>query len=646
MTRIVKVTYSLAAAVAFLTFFNYLSSLQNEFVEWDDSRYVFENPHIRSFDLTFLKWAFFDFYAANWHPLTWISHSLDYALWGLNPLGHHLTNNILHSVNTLLVVVLVVRLVEASKPASWKADKLTSFHYSHFIAAGVTGLLFGIHPVHVESVAWVAERKDLLCALFYLLSVLAYLRYAAAILLQGAKDNVQRAERKEQGAVSSVRYAPGPMLCALCFFILALLSKPMAVSLPLVLLILDWYPLNRVDSLKTFRAAFIEKLPFIFLSVISSILTIMAQNAEKAMQMMEFVQLQTRAIVAARSLIAYLWKMAVPLDLIPYYPYPKDPSFFSFEYLSAVVLVAGVTAACIIAAKKQKLWLSVWGYFVITLLPVIGIVQVGGQSMADRYTYLPSIGPFLLIGFAAAWISTKWYEPKKRDKIVMLSSVAVALFVVVSMSFLTVSQIGIWKNSIALWSYVIERQDAGVSIAYNNRGKVFIDKGRLDEAIADFDKAIALDQFYYRAYYNRGFVFDKMGRLDEAIADFDKAIVLAPSFHEAYYNRGLTYNKTGLFDKAIESLSKSLEIDPDDVDALVSRGISYALIGRNDRAFEDFNKAILLNRTYVLAYLNRGKLLLNTSKRELAMLDFQEACGLGSQEGCDRLQVLQLSPMN
>jgi len=277
---------------------------------------------------------------------------------------------------------------------------------------------------------------------------------------------------------------------------------------------------------------------------------------------------------------------------------------------------------------------------------VIGIVQVGGQSMADRYTYLPSIGPFLLIGFAAAWISTKWYEPKKRDKIVMLSSVAVALFVVVSMSFLTVSQIGIWKNSIALWSYVIERQDAGVSIAYNNRGKVFIDKGRLDEAIADFDKAIALDQFYYRAYYNRGFVFDKMGRLDEAIADFDKAIVLAPSFHEAYYNRGLTYNKTGLFDKAIESLSKSLEIDPDDVDALVSRGISYALIGRNDRAFEDFNKAILLNRNYVLAYLNRGKLLLNTSKRELAMLDFQEACGLGSQEGCDRLQVLQLSPMN
>jgi len=626
--------YYLAASVALITFISYLSSLQNEFVEWDDGRYVFENPHIRSFDLSFLKWAFLDFYAANWHPLTWISHALDYAVWGLNPLGHHLTNNILHAVNTFLVVVLVVRLIEAVH------DSRLSSHDARFtlFAAAVTGLLFGLHPIHVESVAWVAERKDLLCGLFSLLSVMAYVKYASR--------TAHRAQSKEQRAVPPMRFAPGPLLSALCFFILALLSKPMAVSLPFVLLILDWYPLNRVDSLKTFRAAFIEKLPFIFLTAVSSMLTIMAQNAEEAMHMMEFVPLSTRAIVAAKSLIAYLWNMAFPLHLVPYYPYPNDVSFFSIRYLSAVVLVGGITAACVIAAKKQKLWLSVWGYYVITLIPVIGIVQVGGQAMADRYTYLPGLGPFLLIGLAAAWISTTWHTPNKRGKVLMLFFAAAVVLVFVSTSFLTVRQIGAWKNSIALWDYVIERQPLGVSIAYNNRGKVFIDMGRLDEAIADLNKAIALDPSYYRAYYNRGFVFDKMGRLDEAIADFDKAIVLAPSFHEAYYNRGLTYNKTGLFDKAIGSLSKSLEIDPDDVDALVSRGISYALIGQNDRAFEDFDKAIRFNQNHMLAYFNRGKLLLNTGNRALAKLDFLKACELGHKEGCNALQVLQLLPMD
>jgi tetratricopeptide (TPR) repeat protein len=308
--------------------------------------------------------------------------------------------------------------------------------------------------------------------------------------------------------------------------------------------------------------------------------------------------------------------------------------------------VAGVTAACIIAAKKQTLWLSVWGYYVITLLPVIGIIQVGGQSMADRYTYLPGIGPFLLIGLAAAWISIKWCAPNKRGTLLILFSAATAVLVFVSMSFLTVNQIGVWKNSLALWTYVVESHPAGVSIAYNNRGKVLLDMGRLIEASKDFDKAIALDPSHYRAYYNRGITFDKMGRPDEAIADFDMAIVLNPSFRDAYYNRGIMYNKAGLFDNAIASFDKSLEIDPNDVDAYVNRGISYALIGQKDSAYEDFNKAILLNQKYVLAYLNRGTLLLNAANRELAMLDFQKACELGNKEGCNALQVLQLSPMD
>ncbi len=309
-----------------MTFIVYLAALQNEFVEWDDSQYVFENLHIRSFDLDFFKWAFFDFYAANWHPLTWISHALDYAVWGLNPMGHHLTNNILHAVNTFLVVLLVVRLL-----TSRQAVKLTSSHMSSapadppeagnsrftihdsrfaLIAAGVTGLLFGLHPIHVESVAWVAERKDLLCALFYLLSIMAYVSY--------------------RSYTTNKSY-----ILSLFFFILALLSKPMAVSLPVVLLILDWYPFGRIQSLKTFRDSFVDKIPFIALSIVSSILTVLAQRAEGAVTAIEAIPLSTRMLVASKSLIAYLWKMLMPMHLIPYYPYPNDASLFSLEYLSA-----------------------------------------------------------------------------------------------------------------------------------------------------------------------------------------------------------------------------------------------------------------------------------------------------------------------
>ncbi len=364
-----NVKYALAGLISLTTFVVYLSSLQNAFVLWDDEYYVLENPHIRSFDLNFFKWAFFDFYAANWHPLTWISHALDYAVWGLDPMGHHLTNNILHAVNTFLVVLLVVRLL-----ASRQADKLTSspgtsvsaeppgadnsrftIHDSRFalIAAGVTGLLFGLHPIHVESVAWVAERKDLLCALFYLLCIMEYARYADSTTPPSPSYLFSPANPPECGKKKWQRR--WRYLSALSFFILALLSKPMAVTLPFVLLILDWYPLQRIISLRTFKTAFIEKLPFIALSISSSILTILAQKAGGTIATIEAIPLSTRMLVAAKSLVAYIWKMIVPVHLLPYYPYPKDAALFSVDYISAIALTVAISAVCIVMAKKQKL---------------------------------------------------------------------------------------------------------------------------------------------------------------------------------------------------------------------------------------------------------------------------------------------------
>jgi hypothetical protein len=267
MNRILKTKSFIACSVALVTFAVFLPSLRNEFVNYDDGNYVYENPFIRSLDMKLLKSAFTEFYASNWHPLTWLSHAFDYAMWGLNPLGHHLTNNILHALNTLIVVFLVIRLLEVYRLTM--ANKGLSQPFINDstlkITGAATGLLFGLHPLHVESVAWVSERKDLLCAFFFLLTIIAYIRYVMEI--------------KARASINSPsRFFNRNYLFAIGFFILSLMSKPMAVSLPFVLLILDWYPFRRIRSLKTFCTVSTEKLPFFALTLISSVLTILGKK--------------------------------------------------------------------------------------------------------------------------------------------------------------------------------------------------------------------------------------------------------------------------------------------------------------------------------------------------------------------------------
>ncbi len=330
------VKYYLALFVSLITFAIYLSALRNDFVNWDDDIYVYANYHIRSLNWKFIMWAFSSFHAGNWHPLTWISHALDYAVWGLNPMGHHLTNIILHAINTFIVVLLCIKLLEMWKER-WMPDEASTFLNERrtMIAAGVTGFLFGLHPLHVESVAWVSERKDLLCGLFFLLSIMAYASYRSYTTYK-------------------------TYIFSLFFFILALLSKPMAVSLPVVLLILDWYPFGRIRSLKSFSVACVEKLPFVVLSFISSILTIMAQRTEGAMEMTVVVPLWARMLVAANAFVTYLGKMVAPAGLSPYYPYPtqQEVTLLLPRYLIAVLGVVGITATLLVFANKRRLWLS------------------------------------------------------------------------------------------------------------------------------------------------------------------------------------------------------------------------------------------------------------------------------------------------
>ena len=665
-----NVKYSLAGFVAVITVAVYLASLQNGFIaEWDDGEYVLNNPYIRSIGLGFLRWAFFDFHASNWHPLTWISHAIDYAVWGANPLGHHLTSVILHAVNAFLVVVLIMRLQEAAT-ATTPSGQETSVLDEHgmLITAGVTGLLFGLHPVHVESVAWIAERKDLLCALFFLLSIAGYVKYVTVIGNEPIDQGVR------------TRFVKKEYLLSLGFFILALMSKPMAVSLPVVLMILDWYPFRRLRSVKTAWILLVEKLPFITFSLISSVLTVLAQRAGGAIIEIQALPLSSRLLVAAQSLLMYLWKMAVPRDLIPYYPYPKNISFASLEFLFAIALVIGITIFCIILAKRHRLGLAVWGYYVVTLLPVIGIVQVGSQSMADRYTYLPSLAPFLIIAVGTSWGYNKVTRLNWSRSVIMILFLSAGIVIFAGLSFLSIRQMPVWKSGLSVWSFVIEKEPEKVSIAYTNLGSAYQKMGQYGKAMENYDKAITLDPNDYLAYTNRGVIFDRLGQFDKALESYKKAVISNPGDYKAYFNRGLTYDKmgriadaieefqmatrltmpdpmvvawaynnlgilyakAGMYDRSIAAFNISISVEPNNPYTFNNRGFTYAYSGQYKRAIEDFSKAILLDKNYGNAYFHRGDAYLRAGNRELAISDFKQGCDLGDMEACDALQASQL----
>ncbi|MEJ2697075.1 MAG: tetratricopeptide repeat protein, partial [Candidatus Sulfobium sp.] len=446
---------------------------------------------------------------------------------------------------------------------------------------------------------------------FFLLSLLSYAKYAA-----------DSAEEKSQPAIPwmNKRY-----LLALIFFILALLSKPMAVTLPLVLLILDWFPYERIGFRKIPRAAVMEKVPFFILGIALSAVAVLAQASGGALVAFRSVPLQQRLAVGASSLVSYLREMVIPLNLSPFYPYPKDVPLFAFHYLWALLAVILITTACLLSYRRsgRRLWLAVWTFYVAMLLPVIGIVQVGEQSMADRYTYLPAIGPFLLAGLAAAWFSGKVFTAPGRNVKKALFA-AGALGMIAAMSYLTVRQTGVWKDSLTLWNYVIEKEP-GVSFAYNNRGLVYSDMGLFDKAGRDYDRSIALKPDFFRPYNNRGVIFIRRGLPDRAISDFDRSISLNPSFDEAYMNRGIAYDRRGLFGKSMEDFARALSLNPLSYETLINRGVACGARGLLDEALRDYGRAISINPYSDKAFNNRGVIYYKKGLYRNAVADYNRA---------------------
>jgi len=561
--------------IFFLTCLVYTPALRNDFV-WDDVQYVTENSMIRSLNTHSLYRMLTSFHASNWHPLTWLSLAIDYTLWDLNPLGYHLINIILHGVNTLLVFFLVIQLKLKTKqfngmPLPFKTPLLISA--PALIAPAVTALLFGLHPLHVESVAWVSERKDLLCALFVLLSILSYLSYTSSVV-----------ERHRLIWFNT----------CLLLFTLALMSKPMAVTLPIILLLLDIYPLKRlVQSPFKNSSVLLEKIPFFTLSIASSVITIMAQHTGGALRSLERFSTDARLFNALRTLVFYLKKMIVPVKLVPFYPFPMHIHWLDLQYLLSIILVLTITASCLWMVKKGNyLLFTVWSYYLITLLPVLGIIQVGGQAAADRYTYLSSLSIFTLIGIGVSWILEKSILSKRKRMLGGLVLLFILIFIFLSQ--LTIKQIRVWRNSEILWSYIINafpfpRSDP---LVHYNLGNAYAKKGELDKAISQYKQALILKPHYAEAHNNLGSIYSIKGRWDEAIEEIEQALAINPSYAMAHNNLGSAYLNKGELDKAISQYKQALVIKPDNAKAHNNLALAYYSKENYKLAIIHFDKAV------------------------------------------------------
>jgi protein O-mannosyl-transferase len=563
----------MAALLGLATLALYWPTLRHDFVNYDDDIYVTANLHVQQ-GLTWgnLKWAFINPVGPNWHPITMLSHMLDCQMYGLKPWGHHLTNMLLHAVNTMLVFLLL-------------RDLTGAFWRSALVAA-----LFGWHPLHVESVAWVAERKDVLSALFGLLSLWFYVRYAQA------------------------KSAIGNYLLALLFLALGLMSKAMLVTWPFVMLLLDYWPLGRFAPSKVWRLVR-EKIPFFALAGLSSVVTYAVQQQGGAIASGETLPLFARGGNALISYCRYLGKLCWPTDLAVFYPYTGHWPLA--EVLLAGGLILGITVLLFLQRRRYPFMLMGWLWFVGTLVPVIGLVQVGEQAMADRYSYLPSVGWFILVIWGAYELTLGWrYQ-------VMALSAAGGVAIVLCMA-LTRQQLGYWQDGETLFRHALAVTENNF-LAHNDLGIALGKQGHLDEAISQFEEAIRLKPDFGEAHYNLGAALSKQGHLDEAIPQFQEAIRLKPDYAKAHNNLGNVLSMQGHFDKAIPQFQEAIRLQPDLANAYYNLGNALAAKGRFDEAIENYHQAIQINPNFFLALNNLGMALADKGRFDEAVESYDKA---------------------
>jgi tetratricopeptide (TPR) repeat protein len=521
-----------------------------DFINFDDGLYILDNDRVKTgFTWPGLLWCFQAGYATNWHPLTWMSHILDCQLFGLHPGPPHVVNVLLHAANAVLLFLALKRLTR-------------TFWRSATVAA-----LFAWHPLHVESVAWVAERKDVLSALFWMLAFWTYVRYAEELKLGSSK-------RKKFYTRTLLLYALG------------LMAKPMVITLPCVFLLLDWWPLGRLepDAPKSKSRLMLEKLPFFLLAAASGILTLMAQNAGGAVASLQYVSFSERVLNGLVSYLRYLEKLIWPVHLSVIYLLD-----FKLPVLGAVLaaaVLAGISAVALLFRKRWPYWLMGWLWYLGTLIPVIGLVQVGGQAMADRYTYLPSIGIFIIVCWAAHDLTRE--RPGGRALLTLAAVVALAACAVQ-----THAQIRYWGNSGALFQHALAL-DANNYIAHSCYGCYLRDRGQLEPARIECQRAVEIMPAYVLGYTYLSGVLEMEGKKDEAMGALRKALKMRPDFSGARCDLAKLLFEKNLPQEAETELEAGLELDPGDPELHLFLGHALASQHKYDAAEKQFAQCVRL----------------------------------------------------
>jgi tetratricopeptide (TPR) repeat protein len=603
----------ICAALVVGTLGIYGQTLGFDFVAWDDPFHVVENEEVnRGLTSAGIAWAFSTSEVPNWHPLTWISHMLDCELFGLDAGGHHATNVALHALNSLLVFGLFAHMTGAR----WRS--------------AVVAALFAVHPLHVESVAWVSERKDLLSALFALLSTWAYVVYA-----------------RRGGAPAYV--------AALALLALALMSKAMPVTLPFVFLLLDYWPLRRGLSARLL----LEKLPFFALVACASAITIALQGSSGAVKTAELVSLEARLANALSAYALYLGKLLWPTDLTMFYPHPAIPEAggiprAAWQATAAAALLAVISAWA--ARARDRRWAPVgWLWYLGTLLPVIGLVQVGQQALADRYTYLPSLGLFVIAAWGGAELVDR-FRPRLR-RVEALTAVAIA-GVLLALGVAASVQAAHWRDSRSLFRHALEVVPRNPVVRYElaqvlreqglvdeavaqyrgalevtprlarlhvGLGNALRDRGELEQAIRHYRLALETHPEHFLAHSNLGAVYGKQGQMQEAVAHYRAALRARPDNATLRYNLANALRRQGKLDEAIASYLEALEREPDD--ARIHNNLGGAYFAREDygEAARHFRRAVQLRPSHARAHANLGLALYEQGRLDEALAEYRAA---------------------
>ena len=522
--------------IALFTALVYWPVLLNDFISYDDTDYVTANIMVRQgLTLKGFVWAFSSFHAGNWHPLTWLSHMLDIELSGLNPLGHHATSLLIHAVNSVLLCALLHRL--------------TGFLGRSLVVA----LLFAIHPLHVESVAWVSERKDVLSTLFWLLTMWSYAFYSDKPSLK--------------------RYLP-----VVALFAMGLMAKQMLVTLPLILLLMDYWPLNRLhlcqENGKTgwsaMKLLLAEKIPLFVMSAAASFVTMHAQDSAGALAHGDGSSMLVSAGNAFISYLTYIRNTLWPADLAIFYPFEAS-AVTSLKVTAAIILLAALTGFSLTQWSKRPYLIFGWFWYLVTLLPVIGFMRIGGQALADRYTYIPLIGIFLIIAWSGAETVASW----QKKWVAVLAGVAL-LIVVATLSLLTVTQIRYWQNSYTLYSHALSAVKRNW-LAHNNIGILLAQYNRVDEALYHFQESVRLNPGGAEGFRNLGNSLQMAGRNLEAIEAFRQAVRISPKDAENHYRLGYAYLLGGNSDLAHQEYLQLMHLDESRASSLLD---SIRILGK------------------------------------------------------------------